>query len=100
MDQHGQIMSISRQLECLCPELQVAIHELEEEYNSEVAKGKERRKFIIENQYDLYEANLVCGKIIKTAMNKRYKMIKELREIWGDFFYHNPQCLTTFSSNS
>ena len=79
------------QLSFLCPELQIAIKQIEDEYDKSCEDAKERRKNILKYDNDLFKANVLCGDLIHNARKQRYTSLISLREFWGDFFYDNPR---------
>jgi hypothetical protein len=84
-------MNQNNKLELLCPELQVALKEMEDEYDIACRDAKNRRESIIKNETCIFEANIVCGSLIKKARDKKFATVKSLRNQWGNFFYDNPR---------
>ena len=84
-------MTPLEQLSFLCPELQIVIKQIEDEYDKSCEDAKQRRKNIIKYDNDLFKANILCGKLINNARKQRYVSLNSLREFWGGFFYDNPK---------
>lgn len=83
--------TLEEQMNKLAPELQVDLHNMEERYDREIQMARIIRREILDTTNDLFEANITCGEMVKVAQKTRYDKIKELREIWGKFFYNNPK---------
>ena len=83
--------TLEEQMDKLAPELQVELYKMEERYDREIQTAKTIRKEILDTTNDLFEANITCGQMIHVARKTRHDKIKELRDIWGEFFYDNPK---------
>ena len=84
------INNVSLQLSLLCPEIQSAIHIIEDEYSHKIARAKHIRQNIIDTTYDLDEANKRCNLYVTEAVNTRRVSIKSLKEQWNGFYYDHP----------
>lgn len=81
--------TLEEQMSKLAPELQVQLHVMEEEYDKKLSTARTVRKEILDTTQDLIEANSVCGDMVRLAVKLRQDKIKELRSLWGQFFYDN-----------
>jgi hypothetical protein len=84
-------MSPLEQISSLCPELQIAIKQIEDEYDKSCEDAKHRRENIIKYEKDLFKANILCNELVTNAVKQRHTSLKSLREFWGGFFYDNPR---------
>ena len=83
--------TLEEQMDKLAPELQVELYKMEERYDREIQTARTIRKEILDTTHDLFEANITCGQMVQVARKTRREKIKELRNIWGKFFYDNPK---------
>jgi hypothetical protein len=84
--------TLEEQMDKLEPELQVELHNMEERYDREIQTARTIRIEIIDMTHNnLQEANLMCSAMVTNAVETRQVKIKELRGIWGKFFYANPK---------
>ena len=83
--------TLEEQMDKLSPELQVELYKMEERYDREIQTARTIRKETLETTHDLYEANFTCSHLVQNAQKTRHDKIKELRELWGKFFYDNPK---------
>ena len=83
--------TLEEQMDKLAPELQVELYNMEERYEREIQTARTIRKEILDTTHDLFEANITCGQMVQVARKTRREKIKELRNIWGKFFYDNPR---------
>ena len=83
--------TLEEQMDKLAPELQVELYKMEERYDREIQTASTIRKEILDTTHDLFEANITCGQMVQIARKTRREKIKELRNIWGKFFYDNPK---------
>jgi len=81
--------TLQEQMDALSPELQVAIHLMEEEYDNAISNAKNMRGHMIKITSNLLEANRACKESITEAIGIRNSTINSLREKWGKFFYDN-----------
>ena len=80
---------LEEQMAKLDPALQVELIEMEHLYQEQLKTAREIRQNILDTTGDLYEANIMCGKMSRNAVDTRTNKVKELRLLWGNFFYHN-----------
>ena len=80
---------LEEQLAKLDPALQVELIEMEHLYQEQLKTAREVRQNILDTTDDIYKANIMCGEMSRNAVNMRTNKVKELRLLWGNFFYHN-----------
>ena len=80
---------LEEQMAKLDPALQVELIEMEHLYQQQLKTAREVRQNILDTTDDVYEANIMCGEMSRNAVNTRTNKVKELRLLWGNFFYHN-----------
>lgn len=83
--------TLEEQMDKLAPEIQVELYNMEERYDREIQTAQIIRREILDTTHDLFEANITCGQMVQVARKTRQDKIKELREMWGKFFYDNPK---------
>lgn len=82
-------LPLEEQLAKLDPALQVELIEMEHLYQKQLKIAKEVRQNILDTTDDVYEANIMCGEMSRNAVNTLTNKVKELRLLWGKFFYHH-----------
>ena len=80
---------LEEQMAKLDPALQVELIEMEHLYQQQLKTAREVRQNILDTTDDYYKANIMCGEMSRNAVNTRTNKVKELRLLWGNFFYHH-----------
>ena len=81
---------LDEQMAKLDPILQSELIEMEHLYQDQLKTAKEIQQNILDTTGNIHDAYIMCGEMSKQAVKTRNNKVKELRLIWGEFFYHNP----------
>ena len=81
---------LDEQMAKLDPVLQAELIEMEHLYKNQLQTARDILQNILDTTGNTYDAYMMCGDMSKHAVNTRNNKLKELRLIWGKFFYHNP----------
>ena len=88
-DMRKAFPSLEEQLAKLDPVLQAELIKMEELYEEQLKTAREIREDVIQTTNNVYEANMLCGSMSRNAVETKSNKVKELRLIWGKFFYNN-----------
>lgn len=81
---------LDEQMAKLDPVLQAELIEMEHLYQNQLQTARDILQNILDTTGNTHDAYMMCGDMSKHAVNTRNNKLKELRLIWGKFFYHNP----------
>ena len=81
---------LDEQMAKLDPVLQAELIEMEHLYQNQLQTARDILQNILDTTGNTHDAYMMCGDMSKHAVKTRNNKIKELRLIWGKFFYHNP----------
>lgn len=80
---------LDEQMAKLDPVLQVELTQMEETYGEQLKTARATREDVMRTSGSIYDANKLCSDMVRNAVDNRFNKIKELRLIWGKFFYNN-----------